>query len=91
MENDHLYEENGISPKSPVPASPETGLLSLTLEADFQSCSAKLVSTLVANSLARLTFIHLPKALFYILLQSKRHISVASCIPSLFLFFLMSN
>lgn len=70
MENDHLHEENGISPKSAVPASPETGLLSLTLEADFQSCSAKLVSTLVANSLARLTFIHLPKALFYMLLQN---------------------
>lgn len=60
MENDHLHEENGISP---VPASPETGLLPLTLEAGFQSCSANLVSTPVANSLARLAFIHLPKAL----------------------------
>lgn len=88
MENDHLYEENGISPKSPVPASPETGLLSLTLEADFQSYSAKLVSTLVANTLARLTFIHLPKALFYTLLQNKIHTSVA---PYILSYFQMSN
>lgn len=52
-----------------MPASPETGMLKLIIDEDFENSLAKLVLTqlkLAANWIARVTFIHLPKELLYI-------------------------